>query len=134
MPYLIHTPHHPRPYITTLAFLARDFLAWGCRVDTYPDNSAYIAEIRYREKKWSRSRGLDQKEGLVEIWAREVVVKRRQSRETTGLGGMRGDDGEGEDVLGAENERLERMTGVLREFVEGVAECGEFSQVFSTSG
>lgn len=126
MPYLVHTPNHPRPYLTTLAFLARDFLTWGCRVDTYPDDSAYIAEIRYREKKWSRSRGLEQKEGLVEIWAREVGERRRGVR--------RGDDGEGEgeeDVLSTGNERLERMTTVLREFVEGVGDCGEsFVSIF----
>ncbi|KAH7398185.1 hypothetical protein BKA66DRAFT_437269 [Pyrenochaeta sp. MPI-SDFR-AT-0127] len=78
MYYLIHTTNHIRPFLTTHNFIAQDFCTWGCRVDVHPHESQYIAEIRRREKEKNRT---EWRVELMEIWAREVVIRKKQERE-----------------------------------------------------
>ncbi|KAF3043957.1 hypothetical protein E8E12_001039 [Didymella heteroderae] len=78
MYYLIHTPHHPRPYLSTVSFIANDFASWGYRVTCHANNSAYIAEIRYQEK---RNRPGSRRIELMEVWAREVLARKSQQQQ-----------------------------------------------------
>ncbi|KAJ4323582.1 hypothetical protein N0V94_001775 [Neodidymelliopsis sp. IMI 364377] len=74
MYYLIHTPHHPRPYLSTVSFIANDFATWGCRVTRHAKNSPYITEVRYQEKK---NRPASRRIELMEVWAKEVLARKR---------------------------------------------------------
>ena len=80
MYYLIHTPHHPRPFLTTVAFIARDFRSWNCRVDCHALDSPYITEIRLRETRINRT---EWRTELMELWAREVISRKRPSTQST---------------------------------------------------
>ena len=75
MYYLIHTSHSPRPYVSTISFIANDFASWGHRVTRHAANSAYITEVRYQEK---RHRPAARRIELMEIWAKEVLARRQQ--------------------------------------------------------
>lgn len=75
MYYLIHTSHSPRPYVSTISFIANDFASWGHRVTRHTANSAYITEVRYQEK---RHRPAARRIELMEIWAKEVLARRQQ--------------------------------------------------------
>lgn len=75
MYYLIDTPHHPRPYLSTISFIANDFANWGCRITRYASSTPYIAEIRYQEK---RIRPAHRRIELMEIWAKEVLSRKQQ--------------------------------------------------------
>ena len=75
MYYLIHTSHSPRPYVSTISFIANDFASWGHRVTRHAANSAYITEVRYQEK---RHRPASRRIELMEIWAKEVLARKQQ--------------------------------------------------------
>ncbi|KAF1362779.1 hypothetical protein EJ07DRAFT_105336 [Lizonia empirigonia] len=51
MYYLIHAPNQPRPYLSTVSFIANDFAGWGCCVTRHAEASPYITEIRCQEKR-----------------------------------------------------------------------------------
>lgn len=78
MYYLIQTPHHTRPYLSTVSFIANDFANWGCRVTCHANNSAYITEIRYQEK---RNRPGSRRIELMEVWAKEVLARKSQQEQ-----------------------------------------------------
>lgn len=120
--YLIQTPFHSRPYLTSVAFLARDFRTWGCRVDTYSESSPYIAEIRYREKQFNQTSWRIE---LMEHWSRETLSRRQQERQRgyhiqtiTPIA---------QDESSTEDARLERTSAVLQDFMDGVAANSECS-------
>jgi hypothetical protein len=77
MYYLIHTPQSPRPYLSTVSFIANDFASWGCRVTRHANNSAYITEVRYQEK---RHRPASRRIELMEVWAKEVLARKQHPR------------------------------------------------------
>lgn len=115
MYYLVHLPTQHRPYITTLPYIALDFRKWGYRVDTYANDSKYIAEIRSREKaiKW--------KVELSEMWAREIVTRMRQDRERGNS-----DDGAYPEIRGlsTEERRYERASRIVQHFIDALAAFG----------
>ncbi|KAF1831087.1 hypothetical protein BDW02DRAFT_572378 [Decorospora gaudefroyi] len=119
--YLIHTPQHPRPYITSVPFVARDFTEWGYRVDHHVSVSAYIREIRAREKeeagKVMRGDGQQRRWGkIMEIWGREVVERKRVG------GGVRV-----ETVRGFEgvSDRIQKAGDFVQDFVGGLVAVGQ---------
>lgn len=78
--FLIQTSQHPRPYLSTISFIANDFAAWGFRVSVHAEHSPYIHEIRYRE--------LEQRPGvqrmhLIAIWIAEALRRGNQQSEYT---------------------------------------------------
>ncbi|KAF3003645.1 hypothetical protein E8E13_007994 [Curvularia kusanoi] len=77
MYYLIHTPNQPRPYLSTVSFIANDFASWGCRVTRHANDSAYITEVRYQEK---RHRPGHRRIELMEVWAKEVLARKAEQR------------------------------------------------------
>jgi hypothetical protein len=68
--YSIDTPQSARPYFNRLAFIAYDFQQWGYRVSEHSSQSAYIREVKKRERdqKLAKSRP-----GLFEVWGQEVI-------------------------------------------------------------
>ncbi|KAJ4401190.1 hypothetical protein N0V91_008088 [Didymella pomorum] len=105
MYYLIHTPHHPRPYISTVSFIANDFANWGCRVTCHANNSAYITEIRYQEK---RNRPGSRRIELMEVWAKEVLARKSQQQQPPSR----------TDTLAA---RKARASAFAQDFVSGLS-------------
>ncbi|KAH6614211.1 hypothetical protein C7974DRAFT_72883 [Boeremia exigua] len=75
MYYLIYTPHHPRPYLTSVSFVAHDFANWGCRITRHANTSPYIIEIRFQEAK---PRPANHRVKLMELWAQEVLTRKHQ--------------------------------------------------------
>lgn len=108
MYYLIHTPHHPRPYISTVSFIANDFANWGCRVTCHANNSAYITEIRYQEK---RNRPGSRRIELMEVWAKEVLARKSQQQQPPSR----------TDTLAA---RKARASAFAQDFVSGLSVFG----------
>ncbi|KAJ5030143.1 hypothetical protein J3E73DRAFT_429140 [Bipolaris maydis] len=98
--YLIHTPQLHRPFLTTVPFIAGDFVSWGYRVDQHASNSPYIAEIRAREKKQHadrKGRDVSQRTKLMEIWAHEIIERKKTEREARRRNSRRGEEEEEEE-------------------------------------
>ncbi|RMZ72482.1 hypothetical protein GMOD_00007476 [Pyrenophora seminiperda CCB06] len=133
--YLVHAAEHPRPYLTTVHFVARDFAAWGYRVDQHAADSAYIKEVRSREKQQHMSRkarSVSRRTKLMEMWAVEVLNRKRRER---------GDDTSSSDMslpaaaaqqethevdtgFGAIGVRVKKAGDVVQDFIHGVASLG----------
>jgi len=111
MYYLIHTPHHPRPYLSTVSFIANDFANWGCRVTCHANNSAYITEIRYQEK---RNRPGSRRIELMEVWAKEVLARKSQQHQPQAITSQT-------DTLAA---RKARASAFAQDFVSGLSAFG----------
>ncbi|KAJ4989122.1 hypothetical protein SVAN01_05384 [Stagonosporopsis vannaccii] len=75
MYYLIQTPYHPRPYLSSVSFVANDFAQWGCRVTRHAKGSPYITEIRYQE---TINRPTCRRVELMDIWVKEVLARKHQ--------------------------------------------------------
>ena len=110
MYYLIHTPHHPRPYLSTVSFIANDFADWGCLVTCHAKNSPYITEIRYQEK---RNRPACRRIELMEVWAKEVLARKQQRTPQVHFN---------EATLPAM--RKERASAFVQDFVSGLSVFG----------
>jgi hypothetical protein len=108
MAYLIHTNQHIRPFLTTVAFLAQDFSLWGYRVDHHAASSAYIAEIRRRERENTRYRQRPTK--LMEIWAHETMSRKRDT---------------GRIHERRTNHRVGKASDVFHDFLDGVTTHGK---------
>lgn len=123
--YLIHTTQHTRPFLTTVPFIARDFAAWGHRVDHHPADSAYITEIRSREDVEHvnrKDRGGSRRTKLMEIWATEAVRrKRRQRREPRGI---EIETLMGEGGFGPQDARVKKAGDMVQDVIDGVASFG----------
>jgi hypothetical protein len=123
--YLIHTTHHTRPFLTTVPFIARDFASWGYRIDHHAADSAYITEIRSREDVEHmnrKDRGGSRRTKLMEIWATEVVRrKRRQRHEANGIDiEMSVADG----GFGPQDARVKKAGDLVQDVIDGVAVFG----------
>ncbi|KAI8942411.1 hypothetical protein NX059_000485 [Plenodomus lindquistii] len=112
MYFLIFTTHHERPYPCKVAFVARDFESWGCRVSRYPNDSPYIAEIKYREGR--RNRKEVQRIDLMEIWAREIIVRRRESTQSRYMAEVMDQGANGQ--RSEEEGRLQRASKIVQDF------------------
>ncbi|KAF2129425.1 hypothetical protein P153DRAFT_423023 [Dothidotthia symphoricarpi CBS 119687] len=117
MYYLIHTTYHSRPYVSIIPFIARDFRKWGYRVDSYTSDSPYIAEVKLREKIAGPGMGRTE---IMEIWAREVVGRRWQGH----IAQQSEVEGMVEEGLSLLEKREARASGMVGDFVFGVAEFG----------
>jgi hypothetical protein len=111
MYYLVHTPHHPRPYLSTVSFIANDFANWGCQVTCHANNSAYITEVRYQEK---RNRPGSRRIELMEVWAKEVLARKSQQQ-------PQDDNTNRTDTLAA---RKARASAFAQDFVSGLSAFG----------
>ncbi|CAO2654653.1 Nn.00g113860.m01.CDS01 [Neocucurbitaria sp. VM-36] len=115
--YLIHTSHYTRPFLTSIAFIARDFREWGYCVDCHPLRSKYIAEIRLREQRKNR---VEWRIELMEIWARETISRRTQSLD-------RGYQTQAIQPISQtspssqEDRRVERASSMTQDFIDGIA-------------
>ncbi|EFQ94768.1 hypothetical protein PTT_07456 [Pyrenophora teres f. teres 0-1] len=121
--YLIHTAQDPRPFLTTVPFVARDFAAWGYRVDEHAADSAYIVEVRAREKMQhtrQKARSASRRMKLMEIWAHEVLERKRRERGDVSVPTTTEVDA-GFGVIGA---RVKRAGDVVQDFINGVAALG----------
>ncbi|KAH9881849.1 hypothetical protein J1614_001020 [Plenodomus biglobosus] len=125
--YLIFTTYHDRPYPCKVAFMARDLKSWGCRVDRYPDNSPYIAELRAREERGNpkQVRRID----LTEIWAREVIARKRECW----LHMSMLQPTVTEDHLPEECRRHARASGIVQDFIWGLVAFGMYIAVCAPS-
>ncbi|EDU42244.1 hypothetical protein PtrCC142_005660 [Pyrenophora tritici-repentis] len=122
--YLIHTAQHPRPFLTTVPFVARDFAAWGYRVDHHAADSAYIVEVRAREKMQHmrrKARSASRRTKLMEIWAHEVLERKRGER---GNVSMTTPAEEVDTGFGAIEARVKKAGDVVQDFINGVAALG----------
>lgn len=119
MYFLIHTSYHARPFLTTVAFIARDFRTWGCRVDCHASDSPYIAEIKLREKQ---ARNSTWRAELMELWAREVISRKRSASSQEQDYQVAYDE-----HLPAEERRFAKVSNVVQDFIHRVAAFGEFS-------
>ncbi|KAF1944363.1 hypothetical protein EJ02DRAFT_398531 [Clathrospora elynae] len=121
MIYLIHTKEYPRPFLTTLPFVARDFSEWGFRVDRHTTDSAYIAEIRPRERN-TRTNRTEWRVEVMEMWAREVLCRKREERNQC----LHAQPQRATDENQAQEDcRFERACKMMQDFVEGLAAFGE---------
>ncbi|KAF1846826.1 uncharacterized protein K460DRAFT_285718 [Cucurbitaria berberidis CBS 394.84] len=125
MYYLIHTSSCTRPFLTVIAFIARDFRGWGYRVDCHPRESKYIAEIRIRERAMN---GTKWRVELMEIWAREVISRTTQERESGDQVPTMRPTGE---ELSHEERRIERASNFVQDFVDGIAAFGDLLGLIS---
>lgn len=114
MYYVVLTTHHNRPYLSKIAFIARDFESWGCRVDHYPDDSPYIAEIQRREKRGNRREV--RRVNIMELWAREVVARKYEfrSRMPMAIPVVT------EEHLPGESRRHARTSEIVQDFIWGL--------------
>jgi hypothetical protein len=113
MYYLIHTNHHPRPYLSTISFIANDFANWGCRVTCHANDSAYMTEIRYQEK---RNRPGSRRIELMEVWAKEVLARKQaqpHSRTTS-------------HPTASPSTRKERASAFAQDFIASLSLFGPF--------
>ncbi|KAI0577224.1 hypothetical protein TUN199_05920 [Pyrenophora tritici-repentis] len=127
--YLIHTAQHPRPFLTTVPFVARDFAAWGYRVDHHAADSAYIVEVRAREKMQHmrrKARSASRRTKLMEIWAHEVLERKRGER---GNVSMTTPAEEVDTGFGAIEARVKKAGDVVQDFINGVAALGNGKNV-----
>jgi hypothetical protein len=131
--YLIHTPQLHRPFLTTVPFIAGDFVSWGYRVDQHASDSPYIAEIRAREKVQHanrKGRDVSQRTKLMEIWAREIIERKRTEREARRRGLGREED-ETPNVVETGSEcghfdaRTKKTGDFVQDFLSGIVEVGE---------
>ena len=126
--YLIHTLQHPRPFLTTVPFVARDFAAWGYRVDQHAANSAYIVEVRAREKQQHMSRkagSASRRTKLMEIWAHEVLDRKQRERDdASGPTSAEQEMPESATGFGVIAARVKRTGDVVQDFLNGVASLG----------
>lgn len=110
MYYLIHTPNYPRPYLSTVSFIANDFANWGCRVTCHTKNSPYITEIRYQEK---RTRPAYRRTELLELWATEVLARKQQQSAP--------------EVAQQEQTRKDRASAFVQDFVSSLSISGKLT-------
>ncbi|KAH7551621.1 hypothetical protein BM1_09255 [Bipolaris maydis] len=137
--YLIHTPQLHRPFLTTVPFIAGDFVSWGYRVDQHASNSPYIAEIRAREKKQHadrKGRDVSQRTKLMEIWAHEIIERKKTEREARRRNSRRGEEEEEEEVGGHTTNsetgnlclhtdaRMKKTGDFVQDFLGGIVEVG----------
>lgn len=130
--YLIYTPSMPRPFLTTVPFVARDFASWGYRVDQHASDSPYIAEIRAREKAEHakrKGREVSQRTKLMEMWAREIIERKRE-REARRADVGREEDAarpnlEAENACGFPDARMKRTGKFVHDFLNAINESGE---------
>ena len=54
MYYLIHTSHSPRPYVSTISFIANDFASWGHRVT----RAVAVVVVLLVQASWARVVGI----------------------------------------------------------------------------
>ncbi|KAH9874387.1 hypothetical protein IAQ61_003576 [Plenodomus lingam] len=120
MYYVVLTTHHNRPYLSKIAFIARDFESWGCRVDHYPDDSPYIAEIQRREKRGNRREV--RRVNIMELWAREVVARKYEfrSRMPMAIPVVT------EEHLPGESRRHARTSEIVQDFIWGLVAFGMY--------
>lgn len=132
--YLIHTPQLHRPFLTTVPFIAGDFVSWGYRVDQHASNSPYIAEIRVREKKQHanrKGRDVSQRTKLMEIWAHEIVERKKTEREARRQNSRRGEEGgqttdsETRNPCLHTDPRMKKTGDFVQDFLGGIVEVGE---------
>lgn len=114
MYYLIHTPQHSRPYLSAVSFLANDFASWGYRVTRHENNSPYIAEIRYQEK---RHRSTCRRIELMEVWAKEVLIRKQQGAQ------------EVVNAVSVPEVRKERASAFVQDFVSALSVFGTTTNV-----
>ena len=107
MQFLIKTLQDARPYLSSLPFVAHDFRQWGHSVESYPDDSKYITEVRYREQ---RQKLASSRATLMEVWIQEVIARQHQppTNPTPSL----------EDI------RLERVSGMVQDYFRAIAKIG----------
>jgi hypothetical protein len=106
MYYIVDTTYHTRPDYTTLAFLAHDFKSWGWRVGAYESNSAYVTTFMAHEQKL-KNRDRRERIDIREIWVREIVLRANSG-------------------IMQENDRVERVASMLRDFFVGLVPFGKF--------
>lgn len=114
MYYLIHTPQHSRPYLSTVSFLANDFASWGCRVTRHESDSPYIAEIRYQEK---RHRSTYRRIELMEVWAKEVLIRKKHGTQAV------------INAVSVPEVRKERVSAFVQDFVSALSVFGTTASV-----
>ncbi|XP_014553824.1 hypothetical protein COCVIDRAFT_18313 [Bipolaris victoriae FI3] len=133
--YLIHTPQLHRPFLTTVPFIAGDFVSWGYRVDQHASNSPYIAEIRAREKKQHanrKGRDVSQRTKLMEIWAHEIIERKKTEREARRQNSRRGEgettttttDLETSSPCMHTDPRMKKTGDFVQDFLGGIVEVG----------
>lgn len=126
--YLVHTTQHPRPFLTTVPFVARDFAAWGYRVDQHAADSAYIVEVRAREKQQHmrrKARSESRRTKLMEIWAHEVLERKRRERDEISVpDSAEGETAEPNTGFGVIEVRIKKAGEVVQDFINGVASLG----------
>ena len=126
--YLVHTTQHPRPFLTTVPFVARDFAAWGYRVDQHAADSAYIVEVRAREKQQHMSRkarSASRRTKLMEIWAHEVLERKQRERDETSMSNSaEGATAEPDMGFGVIEARIKKAGDVVQDFINGVVSLG----------
>ncbi|KAJ6200358.1 hypothetical protein J3E72DRAFT_411689 [Bipolaris maydis] len=132
--YLIHTPQLHRPFLTTVPFIAGDFVSWGYRVDQHASNSPYIAEIRAREKKQHadrKGRDVSQRTKLMEIWAHEIIERKKTEREARRRNSRRGEEEEEEEEEEVGGHTTNSETGNLCLHTDArMKKTGDFVQDF----
>ena len=132
--YLIHTSQHPRPFLTTVPFVARDFAAWGYRVDQHAADSAYIVEVRAREKQQHMSRkagSASRRTKLMEIWAHEVLDRKQRERDdASDPTSAEQEIPEMTTSFGAIEARVKRTGDMVQDFFNGVASLGSECDCF----
>ncbi|RAR01475.1 hypothetical protein DDE82_006463 [Stemphylium lycopersici] len=124
---------HPRPFLTTIPFIARDFASWGFRVDHHASNSLYIAEVQLREKighSNRKERDGSRRTKLMAIWASEIVERKRRRRDTGTMnteGEQEGPDTqeEADSGFGNLNARIKRAGDLVQDFLDAMVDCGE---------
>jgi hypothetical protein len=115
MYYLIHTPNHPRPYLSTVSFIANDFATWGCRVTRHAKNSPYITEVRYQEKK---NRPASRRIELMEVWAKEVLSRKRDQ-----------DVSQLPSTAPSLEARKDRASGFVQDFISTLSTFGMYIRI-----
>lgn len=130
--YLIHTPQHPRPFLTTVPFIARDFASWGFRVDHHASNSPYIAEVQLRERirhANRKERDGSRRTKLMAIWASEIVERKRRRRESRTINTegeeQRPDMQDADGGFGNLDARIKKAGDLVQDFLDAMVDCGE---------
>ncbi|KAL6161843.1 hypothetical protein ACJBU6_00941 [Exserohilum turcicum] len=130
--YLIHTPLMHRPFLTTVPFIAGDFAAWGYRVDQHQSNSPYVAEIRARERQEHmkrRARDVSQRTRLMEMWATEIIERKKSERQARRRSGMPVEaqirqEPTMQGASGFPHARVKKTGDFVQDFLNGLVECG----------
>ncbi|KAL6165835.1 hypothetical protein ACJQWK_09051 [Exserohilum turcicum] len=135
--YLIHTPLMHRPFLTTVPFIAGDFAAWGYRVDQHQSNSPYVAEIRARERQEHmkrRARDVSQRTRLMEMWATEIIERKKSERQARRRSGMPVEaqirqEPTMQGASGFPHARVKKTGDFVQDFLNGLVECDGESDV-----